>query len=115
MIKQQIYKNILARRSGMGYSLGIQFQTILINMDEAKALTMNNQPGKSTDKKKRFRCGFLELLHITSKEFPVGIFYQNKKRGLGDWSFSTRGEEVSRICISRSRENLLYVRKVIDK
>ena len=50
MIKQQIYKNILARRSGMGYIPGIQFQTILINVDEAKALTMNNQSGKSTDK-----------------------------------------------------------------
>ena len=104
MIKQQIYKNILASRSGMGYSPGIQFQTILISMDKAKATTMKNQPGKSTDKKKRCRCGFLELLRITSKEFIVGLFYQNTKRGLGDWSFSTRGEEVSRRCISRSRE-----------
>ena len=51
MIKQQIHKNILARWSGMNYSPGIQFQTSLVNMDEAKALTMNNKPGKSTDKK----------------------------------------------------------------
>ena len=49
--KQQIYKNIIVRQSGMGYSPGIQFQTILINMYEAKALAMNNQPGKSTDNK----------------------------------------------------------------
>ena len=35
----------------MGYNPGIQFQTILINMGEAKALTMNNQPGKSMDNK----------------------------------------------------------------
>ena len=82
MIKQQIYKNILARQSGMGYSPGIQFQTILINVDEAKALTMNNQPGKSTDKKKWCRCGFLELLRITSKEFPVGIFTKTQKEAL---------------------------------
>ena len=51
MIKQQIYKNILARRSGMDYSPGIQFQTSLVNMDKAKALTMNNKPEKSKDKK----------------------------------------------------------------
>ena len=50
MIKQKIYENILASKSGMDYSPGIKFQTILINMDEAKALTMNNQPGKSTAK-----------------------------------------------------------------
>ena len=43
MIKQQIYDNMLARRSGMDYSQGIQFQTSLVNMEEAKGLTMNNQ------------------------------------------------------------------------
>ena len=37
----------------MDYSPGIQFQTGLINMDEAKSVTMNNQPGKSTYKKNR--------------------------------------------------------------
>ena len=42
MIKQQIYKNVLARRSVMDYSQGIQFQTSIINMEEAKELTMNN-------------------------------------------------------------------------
>ena len=51
MIKQQIYKNTIARRIGMDYIPGIQFQTSLINTNEVKALTMNNQPGKSTDKK----------------------------------------------------------------
>ena len=43
MIKQQIYDNMLARRSGMNYSQGIQFQTSIINVEEAKELTMNNQ------------------------------------------------------------------------
>ena len=52
MIKQQIYENIFARLSGMDYSPGIPFQTSLINMEKAKALTMNNQPGRSTNKKK---------------------------------------------------------------
>ena len=36
MIKQQIYDNMIARRSGMDYSQGIHFQTSLVNMEEAK-------------------------------------------------------------------------------
>ena len=43
MIKEQIYNNMLAKRSGIYYSPGIQFKTGLINMEEAKELTMNNQ------------------------------------------------------------------------
>ena len=35
---------MLARRSGMDYSQGIQFETSIVNMEEAKELTMNNQP-----------------------------------------------------------------------
>ena len=34
--EKKIYENMLARRSGMNYSPGIQFQKILINMEEAK-------------------------------------------------------------------------------
>ena len=51
IIKQQIYENMLERRSGMYYIPGIKFQTSPVNMDKSKALTMNNQLGKSTDKK----------------------------------------------------------------
>ena len=40
MIKQQIYDNMLARRSGMDYSPGIQSETSIINMKEAQELTM---------------------------------------------------------------------------
>ena len=36
MIKEQIYNNMLARKSGTEYSPGIQFQTSLINTEEAK-------------------------------------------------------------------------------
>ena len=50
MIKQQINGNMLARRSGMDYSPGIQFETILINTEEAQELTMKNQPGKKSTK-----------------------------------------------------------------
>ena len=42
-------KNIPARRIGMEYSPGVQFQTSIINMDEANALTMSDQPVKLTD------------------------------------------------------------------
>ena len=35
----------------MDYILWIQIQTSLVNMDKAKALTMNNKPEKSKDKK----------------------------------------------------------------
>ena len=47
MIKQQIYNNMLAKQSGMDYSQGIQFETSIINMEEAQELTMKNQPKKS--------------------------------------------------------------------
>ena len=46
MIKQQLYDNMLARRSGMDYSAGVMFQTSIINMKQAQELTMNNQPEK---------------------------------------------------------------------
>ena len=44
--------NILANQSGMDYSPGIHFQKRIVNMDEAKALIMNNKPVKSRDEKK---------------------------------------------------------------
>ena len=36
--------NMLSRQSGMDYSQGIQFETSIINMEEAQELTINNQP-----------------------------------------------------------------------
>ena len=35
----------------MEYSICIQFQTSIVNMEEAKSLTINNQPRKYMDKK----------------------------------------------------------------
>ena len=103
MIKQKKFKNILARQSEMDYSPGMQFQTSIINTDKKKSLTMNNQPGKSIDKNKRYQRGLLEHLRITYKEFPIRLSYQNSEKGVGDGYFSTSGEEGSRRCISRSR------------
>ena len=73
MIKQQIYDNVLARRIGTDYSQGIQFQTSIINMEEAKELTMNNQ-------KKRFWCCSIKNLRISSKDFPVGLAIRKAKK-----------------------------------
>ena len=72
-MKQQIYENMLARRSGMDYSPGIQFQTSLVNMEEAKELTMNNQ-------QKRCRCGSIKHLRISSKDCPVGLAIRKAKK-----------------------------------
>ena len=66
MIKQHIYDNMLARRIGMDYSQGVQFQTSLINMEEAKELTTDN-------KQKRCRCGSIKHLRIYSKDCPVEL------------------------------------------
>ena len=73
---------MIAEQSGMDYSPGIHFETSIINMNEAKALTIKNQPGKSMDKKNRCRCGSIKHLRITSEEFPIGLSYQNTKKAL---------------------------------
>ena len=80
MIKQKIYNNMLARRSGMDYSQGIQFQTSLINMEEAQKLTMKNQ-------QKRFRCGFIKHLRISSKDYPVGLAIRKTKNWPWRWHY----------------------------
>ena len=46
MIKQKIYDNMLARKSGMDYSTGIQFEKSIISMEEAQELTKKNKPKK---------------------------------------------------------------------
>ena len=66
LIKQQIYDNMIARQNGMDYSQGIQFQTSLVNTEEAKELTTNNQ-------QKRCWYGSIKHLRIYSKDCPVGL------------------------------------------
>ena len=48
IFKKQIYDNILASQSGVDYSQVTQFQTSLINTEEAQELTMKNQQKKAT-------------------------------------------------------------------
>ena len=73
MTKKQIYDNMLARRSGMDYSQGIKFQTSIVNMEEAKELTINNQ-------QKRCRCGSVKHLRISNKDCPVGLAIRKAKK-----------------------------------
>ena len=77
MIKQQIYKSILARRSGMDYIPGMQFQKSLINMDKSKSLTMSNQPERN--RQNWCRCGSIKHLRLTSKDYPVGLEIRKAK------------------------------------
>ena len=55
----------------MEYSPGIQFQTSLINMEEAKELTMSNQPEKK--QQNWCWCGSIKHLRVSSKDCPVGL------------------------------------------
>ena len=78
MTKQQIYENMLASRSGMDYSPGIQFQTSLINTEEAKELTMRNQ--LENNQQKQCQCGSIKNLRVSSKDFPVGLVIRKAKK-----------------------------------
>ena len=85
MIKQNIYKNILSRKIGMYCSPEIQFQTSRINMDEAKALTMNNQAGKSTDKKNG--AGVFTWSTYISPQRNALLFFLPKRKRTWRWVF----------------------------
>ena len=81
-MKQQIYDNMLARQIGMDYIPGIQLQTSLINMEEAKELTIRNQP--ESKQQKRCQCCSIKHLRVPSKDFPVGLAIRKAKiNGLG--------------------------------
>ena len=81
MMNHQIYEDIIARRNGMDYSVGICFQISPVNTEEAKVLTKNNQMGKMNQKQgRKFRGGSTKHLRITSNDFLVGIYYQKAKK-----------------------------------
>ena len=66
----------------MDYSPGIKFQKSLINLEEAKELTMSNQPEKK--QKKRCPCGSIKHLRVSSKDCPVGLaIIKSKTTALG--------------------------------
>ena len=69
---------MLARRSWIDYSPGIQFQTSLIKTEEVKELTMSNQTEKR--QQKRRWCGSIKHLRVTSKDSPVGLANRKAKK-----------------------------------
>ena len=71
MIKQQINDNMLARKSVMDFSQGVNFETSIINMEEAQEITMNNQLGGK--QQNWCRCGSIKHSRVTSKDGPVGL------------------------------------------
>ena len=83
MIKQQIYDKMLARRIGMDCSPGIQFQTSLINMEQAKELTMRSQPEKKQQKPCRY--GSIKHSLVSSKYFPVGLAIRKAENWPWGW------------------------------
>ena len=62
----------------MDYSPGIQFQISIINIEEAKALTVINQ--KEKKQQKMCWCGSIKHLRVISKDCPVGIAIRNSKK-----------------------------------
>ena len=51
------------------YRLWDTVSKILINMEESKYFTMGNQPERKQEKK--FRCGSIKHLRVSSKDCPV--------------------------------------------
>ena len=83
--KQQIYENMIERRSGVDYSPGIQLKISLINMEEEKEFTMSNQLEKK--QQKRCRCGSIKHLQVSSKDFPVGLAIRKAKNWPWGWGY----------------------------
>ena len=108
MMKQQIYKNMPARRSWMDYSPGIKFQTSLINMEEAKELTMNNQPGGKA--KKVVPVWLHQALTSYFKVFPFGTCtYENKKSALGMALSKSEAKKAAEYATSEEERKCLAV------
>ena len=74
MTKHKIYENILDRQSGMDNSPGTRFETSIVSMDEAKALTKSNQLEQSNQKQqRRCQCVSIKHLRITTEDFTAEI------------------------------------------
>ena len=105
MIKQKIYDDMLARKSWMDYSPGIQVQTSLINMEEAKSLTIRNQPDMK--QQEWCRCGSIKHLQVTSKYCPVELaIIKAKKLALGVGLSESKAKMQQKMKQQRKRENL---------
>ena len=70
----------------MDYNELIRFKKSLVDMDESKQPTKNNQPGKNNQKQGRqCRCVSIKHLQITCNDCPVDIFLSKVQQiGLGN-------------------------------
>ena len=66
---------------------------IFINTDEAKALTMNNQPEKSTDKQKTVLVWLLQSLMSYLKRIPCKDFFTKAQKKASDIGLSQQEVE----------------------
>ena len=72
----------------MDYSPGIWFETGLVNVEESKLLTKNNQPEDSNPKQqKRCWCSSINHLQITSKCCYVVIAMEKSKNWTWGWEY----------------------------
>ena len=61
---------------------------ILVVIEESKALTKSNQPKKSNQKQQiRCWCGSIKHLHITTRDFHVGLSYWKAKNWPWGWGY----------------------------
>ena len=92
---------MLARRRGVDYSQGIQFETIIINMEEAQELTMKNQQKKAT---KAVPVWLHQALTGYFKGLPCGACnYKGQNIGLGGFDIEIQIKEGRIRCSCRGR------------
>ena len=96
---------MLASRSGMDYSQGIQFETNIIKMKEAKELTMNNQPKKSNRSSDGVAPsstnGLLQRIALWDLQLEMS------KNRPWRWRYlSPKQKKGIRICSSKGREKM---------
>ena len=77
----------------MDYSPGIQFQTSIIKMEEAKELTIINQPGKK--QQKRCQCVSIKHLLVSSKDCPVGLAIGTLGMGLSQYEAKKAAKDAT--------------------
>ena len=103
IMRQHIYENMLARRSGVDYIPEIHSQKIIINMEEAKSLTTRNQLEKK--QQNRCRCVSINHLRVISKDCSVGLSIRKAKKSYLGMGISQPEENKSEEYIASEEES----------
>ena len=76
MTEQQIYENIISRKTGMDYSTGIRFEKSLIDMDKTKSPTNSNHLENPNPKQKYiFWCTSRVGNSLRYRKYKILWFY----------------------------------------